>query len=743
MGLFSSSTKISVFSQVIPLTDDKYNPIKNIVIGSILTGNDISLGIYNNALNGSSIQVHRMLNYARDHYTLGLPQGVHHNTKNLDSAAVATAIASDLALPYGCAVDYNFITELTIEHVILPFLVGERQYNVATNRIESYPPGMDLPATYVPGSSVMWGRSRYTLEHRVTVESVLLNEDRASALIKYKINSFYANVIYNREGEYASTETAALPTTYFEETYILPDPTVRIGNFYCIAKYSELDSQGSVIPGFHWWLYDIATRVHPNINFNYTLDNTDSLFPVVPLRYNNVDYTAAAYHDTDLYKTSKKLLKIVGININTVGDRLNENPDIGEIDHAYITYGVNLQSNQKESIRYLVEFFDFLHDKSLIERTDNLSYLLKGDPVEFNLYSFLRSFVNRSDSEEEGIAAASLTEHGLDTSVRYSYITSVYKNGSIGSVGSVTKTIKVITRMRTVLYDNSDDYTDIDESELILRYQEKAGSYKEVMVKGLVHINRVYSGHAVITNLGDIGKDAKNNNFVIPLHYGICKRLPVASRTKLYNQALHIVINGYQETKVRWYQTGLFQAIMIIVSVIIAWYTWDLRYFYFAITMHVLTEMLPPKILLAFKIVLIAYAIYSGNVKGATTGATLTTAQYFLAMVAAVTQLATIPMELKLLDVMEEMEDLAVQRETALKELEDITKQLDTSSFLDAGLLLDPPRFAIVPNESPTAFYVRTLRNNAGLLVLDVVENYHTALLGLPEPDYNTAFGVS
>jgi hypothetical protein len=67
---------------------------------------------------------------------------------------------------------------------------------------------------------------------------------------------------------------------------------------------------------------------------------------------------------------------------------------------------------------------------------------------------------------------------------------------------------------------------------------------------------------------------------------------------------------------------------------------------------------------------------------------------------------------------------------------------LDTSSFLDGGLLLNQPRKTHVPNESPSAFFNRTLQNNAGLLVLDVVENYHTALLQLPKPDYNSAFGI-
>lgn len=732
MGIFSSKTKISIFSNAIPLVDEEYNPMTQTVVSAVLNNKSIAQSLTIGVIAGTSMCVDNMLKYARSHYTLGLSQGTKHTTSTIDDADLAEIITTDLSLPYGCTIDYNYITELSIDHVILPFLVNTRGYNLATNRVATaqVPSGWNLPVTLSNDVSRI-------LTHRVSVESVTYDLLTHTANIQYKVVSSYLS-----GNLYVDHTVAALPTVYYDETYIVP-AGLRIGRTYCIAKYFKLDALGQVVGLANTWFYDIGTGLYPIIAPLATSDPTADFFPVVPIRYNNVDLTASAQQDTDLYKTSKQLLKRVNLDINFLGDKINDNPDVGEIDHAYVMFGVNLQSNKKESLLYLIEFFDALYDEAIITESEYLNFQLSGETVKQVSYGFNDSIIpggtttytEINDNEESQITvvtsttAASLTEHGLDTGILYNAIRSCYKAGSIGVPGTVTKEFipGAVTQYNIFL-----QHLKTDNSQLILRHQITTSFYKEVVVTGLGHKNNIYNGATAETTISDLIADATNDNFIIPLHYGICKRLPLATRNNLYLQALHIVINGIHETEVKWYQTGFFKALAMVFTIVVAVLTQ--QYWMIAVTMvmEVLTRILPPEIMMVMKVVGVLYDLVTMN-WGHLALATMADAAKFLGMVASIANLAQIPMQLRLMDTMGEMEDLATESAIKNKIIEDAWKDLDTSSFLDAGLLLNSPKLESIPNESPTAFYTRTLMNNAGLLTLNVVENYHESMLSLPE----------
>lgn len=742
MGLFSGKTRTHIFSNAVPLVDEDYNPVAEAIVKSIIKGQNPAQSIIDTVINSTSLAVNNMMNYARNHYTLGLPQGAKHITDILDDTEVASIITTDLTLPYGCLVEYHHITELSADAVLLPFLTHSRGYDIRTNRIDSNfkPPGLVLEEYYLH-------KKDHPLTHRISVSSILYDEPTKTITIRYAIDSSYSKLTYDVD-YIPSYVLQTLPTTYHDEYYVVPDG-FRIGRMYCVAKYFELDEFSQITGIANWWFYDMSSGTYPLLEAARTNDPNADFFPVVPVRYQNVDYTADDVKTTDLYKTSKQLLKKVNLDLDFLGEKINKNPDIAEIDHAYVMFGVNLQTERKESLLYLMEFFDDLYDAALIQEDAYLGAQLNGAVVKQVSYDFNNSIVpggtttktlyTESDGGGGGgepyqvvvinsTAAASLVEHGLDTSIHYNAIRSRYKSGSIGPVGTVTKTlVPDVDGYRLLEYSR----THTDNSQLILQHQISETVYKEIVVTGMYHTNRIYGDASIYTNLRDIIDDPTNDNFIIPLHYGVCKRLPLIVRNKVYLQSLYLIINGVHFTHVKWYQSAFFKALTFVFAAIVSIWTGNPWLLAITVGMEIISPFLSLESMVFLKAAYVLYSIYSMN--WGALAKTMSDAAYFLGMVAAISDLAQIPNQLKLIDIAGEFEDLALEKELKEKELEVAWEALDTSSFLNAGILLDSPLLQSPWGEGPEDFYTRTLTNNAGLLALNVVENYHDTMLSLPE----------
>ena len=91
-------------------------------------------------------------------------------------------------------------------------------------------------------------------------------------------------------------------------------------------------------------------------------------------------------------------------------------------------------------------------------------------------------------------------------------------------------------------------------------------------------------------------------------------------------------------------------------------------------------------------------------------------------------------------DIAEQYSAFLLTSEAEQKKLEAAQELLKQPELLSFDLLeAQQPQFTQVPNESPTAFYNRTIHTgNVGTLVLNVVPVYCDLLLKLPEVEYFT-----
>lgn len=732
----------------------------DIVLTSIMGNTDIVGDLLNDAMSGINVVADSVYRYGRDHYTLGLPEGSMAGVQAVSDTVVKPIIEAELA--QGVVIDYSFIGALDGNTVVLPFLYSQRGYSRTAATISVH------PFTLTPDINESWGGTDIPNDQPVYVASVSIanTATAVTATIKYAHNYFvYTGEIVDGQ----STRDVETVTEYFYDT-VPVDPAHHVGEQYCITAYFLLDSQEAIIPGsYSLWFYRLATQVYPQLSVTGNTHFTNAFMPIVPIRYANRNLNEDA---TELTVTSKKLLKKMHIDMDSICDSLAENPDIADIDHAYAMFGIHANSTDQDDLYYLTEHFDYLADVQNYTKAVHDATVMAGVSIlPYNIQAMFR-FTAPSDDRD----FISVMEHGLNMVVSFDYITSTIKNGVIGAKNFASKEIRLDYGTREVEYSYSSDHggtywqtVQYAKFKLIYRLQITDAQYKEVTIQNPGHSNSIYKTYAVITGCVDL-LDPTNTNFIVPVHYGIARRVPLSIRKRMFNNSLVLVINSIEKIKTKWYQSSFFKFFVTAIAVIGAVFTvgqstWltgltaamgagigelgvflaisGLKMLLTSIIMNYafsfIAEALGVEFAAILGIVLAAAAVFGGfkgklpigSIAQIPTSQTLLTASQGL--LSAANRMVTDALTAIQAELIEWQEEASVQME----ELNKVTELLKPTTLLNPLDWVMSTQMAQVPNESPTDFYERTIHSgNVGVKVLDVIGNYHKLMLKLPEPDY-------
>jgi len=768
-SLFGNKTKINVYANVQHIMEPSNTDLSDTVLYAILSGKSIPGCLLNDAGRQIANKVDAMRKYGIDHYTLGLPSVSYETTVILSESVVAEVIAQDTDNPYGVVVDYHYICPLLVEHVVAPYLTSVRGWVPGTNQITILPPGYETVA--------------YPDQRIGLVDDVTLNEDN-TATLSYLIQTYRIISSTKIVDGQPKTTTARylLDSVSFSEAIDVP-AGLYLTRDYCIAGYRPLDQEGNASEIPSWWFYDISSEKYPEISPEYSIDEENNLFPVVPLRYNN----QSMIQDTELYHTSKSLLKKIGLNIDDLAVRLESNPSIGDIDNAYITFGVDLQTTHVESIKYLANFFDYIADKSQIDAMTHLQNTLiapKNSRVYAgafaqNAYNYITGAAtsasvaqtNTTYSGSVGSTTATVTgneslgtfsEFGLKISITYSYIKSETIVGSIGDVGHATK--EFIRKEDSSVYQA----TTYDDSHLILRVQIAKNLYKQVTIYGLVHRNYVQGSYVVTTTLTDVIDSGDEHNFIIPLHYNLTREMEAYSRSALYQDSLVMVMTSIVYTTVHWYERGFFKALIMIVGIVIACYSGQywvagltaaieagaaavimfllenlLISLAVSVALDYVAEWVGPEVMAMLAVVTIAASAYAGGTNAGNIsflGTNMPTAQACLSLSAGMLNAANNELANQLEGVETEYASFLEEKTAALEKIEAALELLKTDTDFSSENLLAAQAYSQTLRQpqvnSPEEFYDLAIHTgNIGTLALYGVSAFHDLALTLPKPD--------
>ena len=747
MSLFGSRRVITVGSTASHLMEYDEHHIDNAVLYSILQNQSLSKTLIDSDLQSMGAKMNAALRYAKDTYTLGLPNQYTGSSNKVSDATLASTITTDLGLNFGCVIDFNSISVLTSIAAILPYLLYEKGYDIYSGQVSNPPTAfVDDITTFAKATYPNQGVSQ-----TYSVKEVLLGFDNTSVHIIYRARLSYTTTNIDHDVIHRVVPIASYTEEFTEIIQLATD--LQVGSLYYIAGYRELDSLGAASDTVKWWYYSIESGKYPLLDPNNNGSSDSNAYPVVPIRYNNEFISTT--NEPEIFDTGTELLKRMGVSFGDLVDGLSDNPDIALIDHAYVTLGVDLQTDNQSALSYLVEFFTFLSSEDDVSIFDALAGTSVYDEDNYFVHGVYANASGSSttttgdDTVINPVDSISLTEHGLNIQMTYKVIISTLVDGNIGDIGFVTKT-----------FIGSSDPSAITAkgAVLILRKQVATNLYREVTVKGLTHINAIYNGYSVVTDIDNLIADSDEHNLIIPLHYGVAKRFGLGLRNELYQESLIMVINAVDISRLAWYQTSAFKMVYTIVMVVIAavslqpWIAglvgaaeWGvsmlLLYLLQSITVMaamkyatvaIAKEFGPDKLLVTAILLMAAAVVTKGKGAIELLNLTLPTAETFMFLGSIVMEASGVSTQRLLEEAQDDYNDFILDAEAQMEVLEAAQEELDMEYTLPISYL-EPPNYPS-PDLLTKAedFYNKIHIGNIGTLSLNVIENYVDTSLALP-----------
>ena len=383
------------------------------------------------------------------------------------------------------------------------------------------------------------------------------------------------------------------------DTEVIATTTVTVSTPY-LQVYWKYKIVSPVITEEKWLPYLLKIyQKGSNSTGDSLLFNTPTVmqkfFPVIPLRRDNVMVDLANF-PTQYGWNRKATRKCFGgkKKYNDLIDSLANNPSLGEIDHAWVVFGVSLSTKQQDGIRYLYEFFESLSSgvinapgvfkspsgyetawaafaaASAVSTNDETGVQVAVRPIPpvAQEYTFA---INASGGVQDWLFNVTITAKGGGQ-----VLGTGFHGRSLGKVGNAWAYAKSTVTLSVPSTDSEGAliYTPSSTTVIAFGKQVTASNWVEYEFFDLVHINNVYQG-ITSTTLGStvIVSIDENSSFIVPLHENVLKDLNLIRRTQFSLECSFLVVNYYTKQSIPWYSSGFFQIVLVVVIIVVAAYT--------------------------------------------------------------------------------------------------------------------------------------------------------------------------
>lgn len=740
MGLFSSKKKVKVNTTVQRVVDDHLIPqsVKAGTIKAVIDDGSITEYVLEEVVQSITFKAERMFEYAeKGNHPYGIPRG-SIVASNQGAEAVRVFLETQVQQPV--SLDYYEFAPINASHAGWFLLQEEHGYIAGTNMLMNLTREMGFPvylkdmvSVYTPSTvdeledgiadTLGPDPSRgYIPGQRLAEYRDLSRRDDLGFDIDAASNEDYVRVIYTYRKEIY--EGNVLRYEWVVDSFDMSLSRFDEDREYHHVRY-RYGGQSK------YWLYADGSGEFPEVDAIMDIDYADfgHYMPFIYFRVDGASLEGASFD------ANTKLMKYLGVDYPAMYDAIHENPGIDDLMQAFMVMGVPAQTSNPIERRYLFEYFN-----ALFMASDNAA----------PLQSFQSSFSPYTSRASNSIL---IQDNAFKMTLTYSGISRHRLAGSIGKKGT---------------YDSG-----MGGNYHYYRCQVSPTLYDEIRVYSLTmryHIAGKYS---------TTGSGAEAE-LLIPLDMGIINTIPMPKREELYTRSMHFVFNTYVETKVKWYASGWFKWVLVIILIIVTIVTGNgyqgipailaaggiaaLAWVVVVAIVKMVVVQIAVKLFIKavgekFAIIvaiLTVIAVMTGNVGaateaagGATSAAAATTTEIsFKGFLAEMSKMTATQMLSACTNIISTslsgiqqglMSDLEKQyagfneyKDQSTQMLEEAQKLLQVDAWVDPFMFIgQAPR--VVFGESPQDYYTRTIHSgNIGALGPDVIENYVGVALKLP-----------
>lgn len=319
-------------------------------------------------------------------------------------------------------------------------------------------------------------------------------------------------------------------------------------------------------------------------------------FPIIPFRVDNEFISSTNY--PEIYEESKKALKkaSTGGKYDKIVDQIADNENLDDIDYAYAVFGVSMNVKEVACREYIYRFFKAILEQEGVDGNGAYNaWKLEWNAADASLKNWNTWKEAQSDPsnplagtpEPAKIPYPAMTlrqikvradgDSPLDYHVSVEW-NAIIENEFTGTGKPGAKKGDLWFSIGTPDLFTEEGYvggvwgalTNMAVNNITLYWQDEVDSYRCLVIRGLKYYNFVYKGKHIVIDAEDALKDTEESGFIIPLHEGIYRSMPLKSSTQMATACMFLVFNCYEIHKKKWYQTGVFAVVIVIIIIVIA-----------------------------------------------------------------------------------------------------------------------------------------------------------------------------
>lgn len=503
----------------------------------------------------------------------------------------------------------------------------------------------------------------------------------------------------------ASVGSAAEDGYYYLDTYNNIDDATAAAN----------DISGDIAQEYLWNYY-IEDGTYPTLAYESTFDTESRYLPIVPIRQDGKFLSTTP--EEPVYITGNNLLKKIGLSHTTFEEAIADNADIEDFRQVFYAFTVDMRATSGESVKYLYELWDREAVINGIKSDDSDTKLSTSETPN-------TSTVGKSIKK-----VLTVHEHTYNTTITFTGINKENNpSGNIGAIGDVVSSIS--------------------GDSMRLEKQITETSTEVVTVYGV-------SGKTLVTGRRNLNVNATFSNdeaFYIPINYDLVKALPSGAQSLILAESMSIIIYWLHREVVKtgFFQSTFFKVLLAVITIIIIVSTGFDASAAFSTLLETTAVELVTEIAIYYATdyalsklaeqggifaviaaVYLAYTFEIGKFGDAAKAGNMPLAEQLMKAVTAISNTMLKASQLEFEQIIDEGKQLLRSIEEDEEELERATDLLETGGKYNPLYIMNQ-RSHFDPNESPTAYFNRSLNTNPGIASLAYTAIYASVGVSLPQ----------
>lgn len=331
------------------------------------------------------------------------------------------------------------------------------------------------------------------------------------------------------------------------------------------------------------FIYKIGDGIAELDELGNNVKMVDGYFPMIPVRTDNVMVDAEP-HLTEIFPQAEKAWKRAtgGKRLTDLIDQVADNEDLEDIDYSFLIWGVSLNTLSREGKLYIYKFFDMMKNEQVQGSAEFDQYVEDAIAYSEHLdeqYNWLNPGAGPQSGPPEPAPEKPVinspplttihtqgqhprTEH-YNFKLNFNSITETIVAGK-WKPDAKRNDVQLVKRPSIEAPDGYRQFWMNPPKKMMKTYsvfdiywQENEDQHRILTVVGAYHENTVYKNKSVIITAEEALDDDEDSGFVVPLHMGTLRAMPIVWANQLALESILIIFNCYKIVKKKWYETFL------------------------------------------------------------------------------------------------------------------------------------------------------------------------------------------